>query len=127
MIQLILAAAAAASAPVPAAGNYVVKLVISDGGHVVATPSLTVAAGESATFMRGGKSYVVRLVARPGAQNVAVESDVSLWTPQGLQHRGSNLTLAANGETGMVAFPGIDPASGASSPVKIAVSVTQIR
>ena len=125
-------ALAATTAAIPAAAEspdapiyslrFRVQGIETPGGQ----PRLTARAGEPATVMIGNDSYTLRIVATPDAGRVAVASQVSYWTPQGLRYDEARADLAADGESGSFAFPATDPRTGATRDVRIEFSAVPI-
>jgi len=101
--MIVLAACAAmapASASAPAAGGYLVEVVMRDGGTLVAQPRLTVGRGDQAAFMKSDGARWIKLSALPvsdGRVHVALDS-VS-GTAGGLSHGGGTAVIAADGRT----------------------------
>lgn len=127
----IAAIAASALTPVataapaaPAARDYQVSMRMRTGDAAPVTPTLRARAGAPATFVIANDSYNLRLTATPDANdNVAIASLVSSWTARGLINRDQQLRVRANGEPATVTFEFTDPATGATTPVRIEVSV----
>ena len=127
----LAAIAASALAPVaaaaPAAQDYQVSMRMTAGAGAPATPSLRTRAGEPATFAIANDSYNLRLTATTDAnENVAIASLVSSWTARGLVNRDQQLSIRANGEPATLMFDVTDPATGATSPVRIEVRVQPV-
>jgi len=120
-------AASATDAATPAAvpaPQFQFRLTMRDGDAAPTHPTLTALAGETATVMIANDSYSMRITATSDAQGkVALVSQIAAWTPRGIENYADNVELVANGEPGMVAFRRTDPATGASSDVRIEISV----
>ena len=116
----ILAAAAAASVP---AGDYEVRVTISDGDKKMA-PALLVKQGEAATFMSNKDGLWFKVTARPESDaKVAVTSDVVVRTDEGLQHYGASTDVRADGKaTTLVSAP----AAGRTQKLSFEVSVIPV-
>jgi hypothetical protein len=127
----VAALAGAALAPVAAAAPaeqvYQVSMRMRTGDAAPVTPALTARQGEPATFAIANDSYNLRLTATADANdNVAIASLVSSWTTRGLVNRDQQLSIRANGEPATLLFDVTDPATGATSPVRIEVSVRPV-
>lgn len=97
ILALVFAGALGAGAEAsPAASRYLVELTIRSGDRTVATPSLLVDTGKSATFMKSDKDYWFKLVARPDAAGtVSVDFDSTFTSPEGMSHYGTTVDLQA--------------------------------
>ena len=127
----VAAIAGAALAPVaaaaPAARDYQVSMRMRTGDAAPVTPRLTARTGAPATFVIANDSYNLRLTATPDANdNVVIASLVSSWTAGGLVNRDQQMSIRANGEPATMLFDVTDPATGATSPVRIEVSVQPV-
>lgn len=124
----LAAIAGAALAPVaaaaPTARDYQVSMRMRTGDAAPVTPSLRARTGGTATFAIANDSYNLRLTATPDDNdNVAIASLVSSWTARGLINQDQQFRVRANGEPATFTFEVTDPATGATSPVRIEVSV----
>jgi hypothetical protein len=94
-LSTCLIASAAISAE-PAAKTYLLRMTLQDGGRVVATPRLTIRAGEPARVEIGeadGGHYSVSLTASPGANaTLGVTSVIDIVSAAGI-HRTANPAL----------------------------------
>jgi hypothetical protein len=115
------------AAAAPAGRDYEVSMRMTTGTAAAITPVLRARSGAPATFVIANDSYNLRLTATTDANdNVAIASLVSSWTAQGLVNRDQQLSVRANGEPATMLFDVTDPATGASSPVRIEVSVQPV-
>lgn len=130
-LMFVLAAAAAAlpaTAATAAPGEYLVEIVARDGDAPPTTPRLTVAGGATATYMVANDSYSLRITTvAETADRVALRSEISTWTPDGLRNDGGVATMRADGEPARVAFERVDPATGERRAVSVEVSVRPLR
>jgi hypothetical protein len=127
----LAAIAASALAPVaaaaPAAREYQVSMRMTTGEAAPVTPTLRAMTGAPATFAIANERYNLRLTATADANdNVAIASLVSSWTARGLINRDNQLSIRANGEPATMLFDVTDPATGATSPVRIEVRVQPV-
>ncbi len=127
----VAAIAGAALAPVaaaaPAAREYQISMRMRTGDAAPTNPRLTARTGAPATFVIANGSYNLRLTATPDANdNVAIASLVSSWTAGGLVNRDQQMSIRANGEPATMLFDVTDPATGATNPVRIEVSVQPV-
>ena len=118
------AALAPVAAAAPAVRDYEVSMRMTVGTAAPVTPALRARSGEPATFAIANDRYNLRLTATPdGNDNVAIASLVTSWTTRGLINQGRDLSIRANGEPATFRFDVTDPATGATSPVRVEVSV----
>ena len=126
----IAAIAGTALAPVAVAaptGDYQVSMRMQTGDAAPVTPVLTARQGAPATFEIANDRYHLRLTAIADTNDqVAIASTVSSWTAQGLVNRVEQLGVRANGEPATMLFDVTDPATGATSPVRVEVRVRPV-
>jgi hypothetical protein len=123
---LLPAAAVEAGAPAPA--RFMVEARISHGSDAPAQPRLIVEAGNPATIQIANRDYALRLTATPGAaDDVAVTSRVTMWTPTGLVHQDRHAELRAGGAPLRIGFRRAGGDGAAAAPIEIDLRVTPVR
>jgi hypothetical protein len=130
LLALTAAAACAATASLAAtpaatgAVQYDVSVRMQDGDRPATNPRLVTGAGQAATFEIANESYSLRMTATPDADgHVTLASSLSSWTPRGLTNDAQTVRLEADGEARMLSFPHVDPATGATSRIRLDVRV----
>jgi hypothetical protein len=119
------ATALPAATPVAAsAAHYDVSVRMQDGDLPATNPRLVTRAGQAATFEIANESYSLRMTATPDADgHVTLASSVSSWTAHGLTNDAQTVRLEADGEARILSFPHTDPATGATSRIRLDVRV----